>query len=315
MNATLATLLTSLLAPSLLFVHDPSELASCWLSSLPLGVRGPHAEVPDDSGINLKDEREPVLSFLEGCLVRCARTPHRYLEELDGLLSYTPSVLNLRAGTETTAESGGRRAYSISPLMATCLEQLSVRVSSSSSPLDLSDLLAIATFLRRVIVSLLGSQSAPDVCGVLAGRLEEMVFKKNETEQRSEAIERALRKECGVLRACIRVCAGGEEETRGGEGDDPMSADRGSDEVLESFLTQIESSAIGTSISHSSTVQAYELVDWLRLLDRSLPPPALRRVASVVRTLHPPALCALMLHLNPSTNLLWALDDDVICEW
>lgn len=50
---------------------------------------------------------------------------------------------------------------------------------------------------------------------------------------------------------------------------------------------------------------AFELVDWLRLLDVEPSPANISRLASVVRRMYEPALWALIDFLHPSYGHLW----------
>ena len=236
-HSTLTSLLTRLLSSTLLFSHDPSEL-ELWLLSLPScdTVRGENSEAPDDT--RLKDEKEPVVEFLEACLLRCGKTPHRYLEELDDLLASSTSPL-----LTDPLPAIASRPYSISPLMATCLEQLSARVKGSL--FDPSDLLAITTFLRKLIVNLLGQQSDPNPCVALAQILTDIVTKEG-VMQSHPAIEFALKTECKILRTSLwrspsKMDAAAETFSMEVDG----NASSSEDETIRSFLSQIERSICG----------------------------------------------------------------------
>lgn len=311
MLSTLTTLLIRLLGSTLLFSQNPSEL-ELWLLALPSrdGVRGEASEAPDDT--RLEDEKEPVLDFLESCLLRCAKTPHRYLEELDDLISS-----NLEPSTNPAAGTT-HHAHSMSPLMATCLEQLAARVKASL--FDPSDLLAVTTFLRKVVVNLLGNQPSLDPCCAIADKTISIVTKGG-AMRNHPAIYTALEKECAILRSSVRF---------------PLSKRivdtclMEVDDAVQTFLDHVEKSTYGMtemvfteqcpdchteSTGNSHIVRSYELVDWLRLLDQPLSREGLTCTASCLLRLHPPAMRDMIMHLKPGSGLLWVLDDGILDNW
>lgn len=168
-----------------MFQHNPEEL-HVWLDALPMGVRPEGGETPD--GAPLKDERECVTSFMEACMQRCAKTPHRYIEDLDAVVS---------------SFGDGDHALSVSPLLMAVLEQLNARMRNGS--LEPSDALALTTFIRKVVVGLLGRQSEMGAFSELAMSLRRAVTGDG-TFPELRVIALALRKECDVLDACIAWC-------------------------------------------------------------------------------------------------------------
>ncbi len=56
-------------------------------------------------------------------------------------------------------------------------------------------------------------------------------------------------------------------------------------------------------------IHAYELVDWLRLVDVHVSPTDLRRIAAVVCRLAPGAFSALYYQVAPGSGLLWSMLD------
>lgn len=135
-------LLNHILSSNILFSHDPPEL-DLWLSALPLTRRTADATAPD--GTPLTDESTGVVTFLDDCIQRCLKTPYRYLE--DGTAFFNESI-RLKAQSFTRDDP----SMSPSPLLMTLLEQL--RAKSVASLLPTSDILAIATFVRKLICGL-----------------------------------------------------------------------------------------------------------------------------------------------------------------
>jgi hypothetical protein len=237
--SAVSSLLTSILRPTLLFQHDPTELG-LWLDALPVGIRAPGTESPDDAP--LKDEKSPVLAFFEECLMRCGRTPHRYLEELDTIFARNSSSISTSdSAVEITVQQEGNTVPRISPVMVVCLEQLAAKVKCSL--LEASDILAIVTFIRKVIVAVIGKQSSPELCSVFISRLEKILGQVGVAPE-YPVMTAAWKSECLLLKACVSQCRStrGEMELTGG-----MNADIGISKTVDSFLEQIETIEPGKS--------------------------------------------------------------------
>ena len=133
------SLVRHVLSESILFEHDPEEIYF-WLSSLPIGVRPLDAETPDATP--LLNEEVAVVNFLDDCIHICLRAPYGYIEGLHP------------ASSDSTATSSYQHGgNSFSPLLATVMEQIPSRFATS---LFTSDLLAIVSFTRRLLVRLAG---------------------------------------------------------------------------------------------------------------------------------------------------------------
>ncbi|KAI5117575.1 hypothetical protein M0805_005637 [Coniferiporia weirii] len=291
----LTSLLTQALKDSLLFQHDPAEL-QLWLEALPQSVRSPGVEAPD--GTPLTDEREVVIGFLDECMQRCAKTPHRYLEDIDALLqSSLPSAEGPTDASHFT---------NISPVMMTVLEQLGAKMRSAL--LSPSDALALTTYIRKVTVNLLGKQFDALPFKAIATRLtatmtEERVFAMN------PIITSALKKEIRILEACISLNSPDILEDR---------TELSPPEIVYQFVSQIE--YLEYPDSDSAAAQAYELIDWLRLVNQPLNAELIDRLVVVLKRLYPPALADFYLYLNPGSGFLWSVKGDdfaarVSIEW
>jgi nucleolar pre-ribosomal-associated protein 1 len=103
---------------------------------LPIGVRPLDAETPD--GTPLLNEQTAVVNFLDDCIHLCLKAPYGYIEGLDALSS-----------DSTTASGYQHGGNTLSPLLATVMEQISSRFATSLCP---SDSLAIISFARRLLV-------------------------------------------------------------------------------------------------------------------------------------------------------------------
>lgn len=135
------SLVRHVLSESILFEHDPEEIYF-WLSSLPIGVRPLDTETPD--GTPLLNEQAAVVNFLDDCIHLCLRAPYGYIEEL-----HTASSDSIAASAYQHGESF------FSPLLATVMEQIPFRFTTSLPP---SDTLAIISFARRLLVRLTGKR-------------------------------------------------------------------------------------------------------------------------------------------------------------
>lgn len=226
------SLITQTLKDSQLFQHDPEEL-TLWLDALPMGVRGPDAETPD--GTKLTDERDSVLTILDDCLLRCGRTPYRYIEDLDSLAESSSIVPQVGEGEHLITRG---RIVNASPLLATLLEQLGAKLKSQL--LAPSDALTLATYIRKVAVGLLGKQWDTALYEGVTARLSHMLC-DNDPFPPLPVISGALRKEVALLRDYGDCCKEAPEALM--DADDSPSVDE--------FLTQVEQISICTSFLSS----------------------------------------------------------------
>lgn len=152
------------LSQTLLFQHDPHEV-DLWLRSIPRSKRAPDAQAPD--GTLLSDEVTAVISFLEDCIQRCAKTPYRYLEDLQVFWSQNSSP-SLEGDTRDSSTFP-------SPLLITVLEQLEAKFTRNL--LSPSDCLATVTYIRKLALRLAGKVQVLQPFHSLAKRLGALVDK------------------------------------------------------------------------------------------------------------------------------------------
>jgi nucleolar pre-ribosomal-associated protein 1 len=143
------SLLRQLLAPSIMFEHDPMEV-DAWLSSMPKSPIGGAGSAPADIA-----ERLHLLSFLDDCVRRCMKTPHRYMED----------VIRLQAG-ETVLSASALP----SPLLATVLEQLQAKIAGHIVSAEAARI--IIRYIRQVILAL----SRKDISAAYLRRLAEKML-------------------------------------------------------------------------------------------------------------------------------------------
>ena len=179
----IGALLRRLLSESILFEHDPEEIYF-WLSSLPIGTRSKGTGAPDDAP--LLDEQTAVISFLDDCIQLGLKMPYGYIEEV--------TVLSRGSIVNTDYQDGGNAP---SPLLATIMEQVFARVSAHLlRPLDV---LAIVSFVRKLLVRLSGKQGSMVLSVQLSERLSSLPFDDGSTEEHTVA-RRAVTREIMTLK-------------------------------------------------------------------------------------------------------------------
>ena len=156
----IGALLRRLLSESILFEHDPEEVY-LWLSSLPIGTPSKGTGTPDEAP--LLDEQTAVISFLDDCIQLGLKMPYGYIEEI--------TVLSRGSTMNNNYQDGGNAP---SPLLATIMEQVFARVSANLlCPLSV---LAIVSFVRKLLVRLSGKQGSMMLLVQLSERLSSLPF-------------------------------------------------------------------------------------------------------------------------------------------
>ncbi|KAG6853529.1 hypothetical protein C0991_003449 [Blastosporella zonata] len=276
----LSHLLEHILAESILFQDDPSE-PYLWLLSLPMSRRGRGTESPD--GASLTDEGENVIAFLDDCVQRCLKTPYRYIEDLHAFDNQsTPNTNQAVAAPERTEALP-------SPLLMTVLEQLEIKVSKKM--LSASDVLALATFVRKLMFRLASTQQDLSFLRQVKERLDSMLHGKKLFSE-FPVVTTAVRREVGLLADVLSL-------TR-----ETSSAVQNVSDEVRGFLSEAEKMPIPPT-KEARRSAAQELVDWLRLLDAPTGSAEVARVAGVLCQLHPPSLKMLLEHLSPASESIW----------
>ena len=307
LRTTLKELLQHVLSESVLFQEDPSEV-EMWLSALPFHFirRGQGTEAPD--GAPLTDEVDAIVAFLDDCAQRCLKTPYRYMEAMSALVQSSVSTSEIHRG-----EMFG------SPLLMTLLEQVIAKVNGQL--MTPSDTLAVFTFVRRLLVMLAAKQVDSGYNNLLAilDQLDSTVAAGQPLPDQP-SICFGMRRELSIARACLRHLR--DDSCRhaiGGPSDKTIATflDRIEQvpvreshfsiyKTIASLLITIVISAAYLAPSESARMtSAFELVDWLRLVDVNPSPADISRLASVVRRFYEPALWALVDYLHPSDGHLW----------
>ncbi|KAF8994562.1 ribosome 60S biogenesis N-terminal-domain-containing protein [Cyathus striatus] len=261
------SLVSHLLSTSTLFSESSSEEAALWLASLPRTTRSADSESPD--GAKLSDEPQAVITFLDDCVFRCLKVVYKYLEELDGLCK---------------VEEGERSESHPSPLLMTVLEQLEAKVSRRL--LTPSDALALATFVRKLVLRLCSLLSDLRLVRAFVEKIDS-VFGKDQLWKEFPVASAAIRREVGMMR---KYC--------GLDSWQDVASDTSDD--VKVFLSEVEKLPIA-----SKTKASYELVDWVRLVDKPLTATEVGRLSAIFEKLNATALSELVQYTEPRQGLLW----------
>lgn len=190
-RSAIAALLRHILAPGVLFQHDPDEIA-LWLDALPHTFRASVAKAPD--GAPLTDEGEGVIAFLDDCVQRCVKTPYKYVEELQAI--YIPHA------SASTSSIGERPEAFPSPLITTVVEQLGAKLRGTL--LTASDTLALFSFVRKLVLRMAGKSVDLGLPKAFTEKIRALV--ENQTLfPDSPIMEGAIRREVQLLSSSMAV--------------------------------------------------------------------------------------------------------------
>jgi nucleolar pre-ribosomal-associated protein 1 len=190
-RATLTALLGHILSrSSILFEDDPDE-PYLWLASIPVRTRSSGIEAPD--GASLTDEGDSVIAFLDDCIQRCLKTPYRYLEDMYAVC---------QSNTEPDEHRGKDRLDIYpSPLLMTVSEQLVAKLANKL--LTASDVLAIVTFVRKLVVRL--STKLPDLQFLDAfARRMDLLIQPEHLFPQYPIMSSAIRRELSILHSSLQ---------------------------------------------------------------------------------------------------------------
>jgi len=197
---------------------------------LPIGARSFDAESPE--GTLLFNERAAVVNFLDDCVQLCLKAPYGYIEELSNFSSETTTANGYQPGGNTP-----------SPLLATVIEQISSKITTSLSP---SDTLAIVSFARRLIVRLAGKMEG---LGLLVRLSETLVsLPVSEILEENHVVANAVAKEIMMLKNYLTLLGDPAAPT-------PVLESPSSTAVAD-FLDQVENTPLRTTLCFLYTCSA-----------------------------------------------------------
>lgn len=221
----ISSLLSHVLSSSILFSHDPSEVYF-WMSCLPSIKRAPGAEAPD--GTPLTNEDDAVIAFLDDCVQRCLRAPHRYIEEMGNLNSGADAE---GADRDQQAQASGALP---SPLLMTVREQFLAKLSGNHfTP---SDALAVTSFVRRLVLVLASKLEDLRFLEMFASKLVQSLSDQKATLfEKNSVVGGAVQREGHILNACLQSFKDGPIT--------PHVVDK-SNPAVQEFLGQLEKLSI-----------------------------------------------------------------------
>ncbi|KAG0352848.1 hypothetical protein BG005_007781 [Podila minutissima] len=174
-------LVSKLLGESILFQHDSSE-TNLWIEAIPATNYGR----PD-----LTSDQTAFLHFLDDCVMRCLRTPYKYvdqsskiiktLQEPTSAMDVDSQEITEKIASSLAASQHQNHSQQYSPLLMTILEQFQ-HVHAKEHSHDI--VRSITSFLQRLLPTLTWNQNRSSVLAV------ECLHRIHEPT--SEAIEKVL---------------------------------------------------------------------------------------------------------------------------
>jgi nucleolar pre-ribosomal-associated protein 1 len=170
--------------------YEHSHEPEFWLDSLPNSCRVPGCEAPD--GAPLTDEGDSVITFLDDCVQRFLKTPHRYLDQMH--------ELGQQQTADTLDDCANMDISYPNPIFATLLEQLGIKVTNKL--LSPSDVLAIACFIRKLLYRLSSELCGLQFLRVAIDKIDSLLCSEQLFPQ-FPRMTSAIRREVMMLRICL----------------------------------------------------------------------------------------------------------------
>ncbi|CBQ73977.1 conserved hypothetical protein [Sporisorium reilianum SRZ2] len=170
-------LLRSLLATSSIFEHYPSEL-DAWLASLPQSdARSAAGQEQSAGGVghHLSVEQQSVVAFLDECMLRCAKTPYRYIEaarqyvQEHGQADESSGSGRHSKGTAVSADLLG------SPWLMAVFEQFTIRVEKGLFATDDDTVVALTAFFARLLPTLCAYSRQTSALEAMTDRISDCI--------------------------------------------------------------------------------------------------------------------------------------------
>ncbi len=295
-KAECAPVIQNLLGPSILFEHDPQEL-DIWLNALPRSLRSLDAKSPD--GAALLDEKSSVLSVVDEALKRCLKSPYKYVETVMEFAHNTSPI--------PTGASYGPPLLP-SPLLMAVIEVMN-DCATGVVQAPPSALLALATYIRRVIFGLHLKQPNTQYSRRILEYIISLRIPNQATLTSHPAISTGILREWHMLTDIFDAL------------DQSCPSMNESNPAVENFTHHLEQMAIGelrhprlpdSSImihAEEATVKhvAYQLIDWVRLVNQPIGHEQMVRLAKLLKSWHAPALPEFFLQVGPRSARLASL--------
>ncbi|EST09588.1 Nucleolar pre-ribosomal-associated protein 1, N-terminal [Kalmanozyma brasiliensis GHG001] len=155
-------LIRSLLSSSSFFEHHPSEIEA-WLASLPqFDTRTAQSEEQGEhDSVSVAThhpsvEQSRVISFLDECMLRCAKTPYRYIEAARQLVRDHGSKENASVSGKDSNSPSDSTDLLASPWLMAIFEQFTIRVEKGLFGGEDDTVGALSAFFVRLLPVLCG---------------------------------------------------------------------------------------------------------------------------------------------------------------
>ena len=191
---------------------------------MPVGTRPGPFDAENPEGTLLFNEQAAVVSFLDDCVQLCLKAPYGYIEELSNSSSENTTANGYQPGGNT-----------LSPLLATVIEQITFKITNSLSP---PDTLAIVSFARRLIVRLAGKMEDLGLLVRLSGKLVSLPV--SEVLEENQVIENAVAQEIKTLKNYLTLL--GDPAAPMPVLESPLSP------AVADFLERIENTSVCTTL-------------------------------------------------------------------
>ena len=182
-RTAIASLVAQILSRSALFYENSNE-PTLWLFSLPNSWRVAGTEAPD--GASMTDEGEGVITFLDECVQKFLKAPHIYAEMMHDMFE--------------TDEAQDYPNLHPSPLLMTVVEQLCLNIVNKH--LSASDLLAVMTFVRKLMCRLRGEMRTLKPLQLSVDRIDTVLCQSSPFAEYN-TLTTAVRREVSILRFCL----------------------------------------------------------------------------------------------------------------
>ncbi|SPO32492.1 related to URB1 - nucleolar protein required for the normal accumulation of 25S and 5.8S rRNAs [Ustilago trichophora] len=149
-------LLRSLLASSSFFEHCPAEI-DAWLASLP-SADTQSTQIDEETGRiagaaigshQLSEEQQVVVAFLDECMLRCAKTPYRYVEAARQFLQEHDQDSHVNADGISSKDASADLLAS--PWLMAVFEQFAIRVEKGLFATEMGTVDALTALFVRLL--------------------------------------------------------------------------------------------------------------------------------------------------------------------
>jgi hypothetical protein len=247
----------------------------------------------------LLDEKSSVLSMIDEALKRCLKSPYKYVEMV---MEFAHNSSPITTGTSYDPP------LLPSPLLMAVIEVMN-DCATGAAQAPPSALLALATYIRRVIFGLHLKQPNTQYSRRILEYIISLRIPNQATLTSHPAIGTGILREWHMLTDIFDVL------------DQSWPSISESNPAVEDFIHHLEQMAIGELWSprlpdgpimvHTEEAKvkhvAYQLIDWVRLVDQPIGHEQIIRLAKLLKSWHPPVLAEFFLQVGPRNARLASL--------